>query len=458
MARLMPVLLLCVAQFVIVLDVTIVAIALPAMQQDLGLGAAGVAWVITAYTLAFGGCLLSAGRLADRAGRRRVFVAGLTLFAGASVACGLAPAGAVLLAGRALQGLGAALIAPSALALLTEARPEGAARARALAWWTAAAAGGGASGWVLGGILSGLLDWRWVFLVNVPVCLAAAAAAPRIIPESRDASPAPPDLPGALLATGGLTALVFALSTATPAALPAAAAAFGLFVVVERRAPDPLLHLPTIRRPRVAAPNLVALTLTATTTPPMLLCTLHAQDVLGLDPVTAGLLFPPFNLAVVAGSLGGPRVAAAIGRRGAMAAGLAGIAAGALALRGIATDRTTLAVLLTGFALMGGGLGVASVASTALGTEALDAARQGVASGLINTSAQVGTALGLAVIVPLAATDAAGAAAQVDGYRIGFTVAAAIAAGAATAVALSARRAACRGSPTRASRGRAPCG
>src|SRR5918995_1497806 len=392
----MPVVLLCVAQFVVVLDATIVAIALAAMQDDLGLGTAGVAWVITAYTLAFGGCLLSAGRLADRVGRRRVFVAGLLLFAVASVACGAAPGGAVLLAGRALQGLGAALVAPSALALLTEIRPQGAARQRALAWWTAAAAGGGASGWVLGGVLSGLLDWRWVFLVNVPVCLAAAAAAPRVLRESRDRSPAPPDLAGALLAT----------------------------------------------------PNLVALTLTATTTPPMLLCTLHAQDVLGLDPVAAGLLFPPFNLAVVAGSLAGPRVAAALGRHGAMAAGLAGVAAGALALRGIATQSTTLHVLIGGFALMGGGLGVASVASTALGTEALDAARQGVASGLINTSAQIGTALGLAVIVPLAAAASGAADARVDGYRIGFTVAAAIAATAAAGVALSARRAACRDSRT----------
>ena len=442
----MPVVLLCVAQFVVVLDATIVAIALAAMQDDLGLGTAGVAWVITAYTLAFGGCLLSAGRLADRVGRRRVFVAGLLLFAAASVACGLAPDGAVLLAGRTLQGLGAALVAPSALALLTGARPEGPARARALAWWTAAAAGGGASGWVLGGVLSGLLDWRWVFLVNVPVCLAAAAAAPRVLRESRDPSPAPPDLAGALLATGGLTGLVFALTTGTPEALAAAAAAFVLFGVVERRAPDPLLRLGTIRRARVATPNLVALTLTATTTPPMLLCTLHAQDVLGLDPVAAGLLFPPFNLAVVAGSLAGPRVAAAIGRHGAMAAGLAGVAAGALALRGIATQSTTLHVLIGGFALMGGGLGVASVASTALGTEALDTGRQGVASGLINTSAQVGTALGLAVIVPVAAVDGTGAAAQVEGYRLGFTVAAAVAAAAAVALAgPTARRAASRG-------------
>jgi MFS family permease len=258
---------------------------------------------------------------------------------------------------------------------------------------------------------------------------------------------------GALLATGGLTA------------------GFALFAAVERRAPDPLLPLPAIRRPRVAAPNLVALVLTATTTPPMLLCTLHAQRVLGLDPVAAGLLFPPFNLAVVAGSLAGPRVAAAIGRHGAMAAGLGGVAAGALVLRGIGTDGMTLHVLVGGFALMGGGLGIASVASTALGTEALDTARQGVASGLIATSAQVGTALGLAVIVPLAAAGAPGAAAQVAGYRVGFTVAAAVAGLAAfvlvasrrrdaplPAARPSARRAASRGSPRPARRDRAPCG
>ena len=436
----MPLALLCVAQFVVVLDATIVAIALPAIGDALDLGPAGLAWVVTAYTLVFGGCLLSAGRLADRAGRRRVFTAGLLLFAVASLACGLAPGGAILLGGRALQGLGAALVAPSALALLTATHSEGPARGRALAWWTAAAAGGGASGWVLGGLLSGLLDWRWVFLVNVPVCLAAALAAPRVLPERRDPSPAPPDLPGALLATAGLAALVLALTAGAPAALLPAAVALALFVAVERRAPDPLVPLAAFRRPKVATPNLVALVLTGTTTPPMLLCTLHAQDILGLDPVQAGLLFPPFNLAVIAGSLGGPRVARRLGRTGAMAAGLAGIAAGALALRGISADAIALPVLIAGFALMGGGLGIASVASTALGTEALDTTRQGVASGLISTSAQVGTALGLAVIVPLAAAGAATAEAHVDGYRFGFTVAAAIAAAVAAGVAISARR------------------
>src|SRR5919199_1370886 len=187
----MTIALLCVAQFVVVLDVTIVAIALPAMQERFALSTTALGWVITAYTLTFGGCLLAAGRFADRVGRRRAFVAGLVVFTLASLGCGLAPSGAVLLAARAMQGLGAALVSPAALALLvthtnvpdvrTGFIREGRSslRARAVGWWTAAAAGGGASGWVLGGLLSGLLDWRWVFFVNVPVCMAAVVVAPR---------------------------------------------------------------------------------------------------------------------------------------------------------------------------------------------------------------------------------------------------------------------------------------
>src|SRR3954451_20338834 len=186
----MVVALLCVAQFVVVLDATIVAIALPAVQADLGLSTAALGWVVTAYTLVFGGALLAAGRLADRIGRRRAFSAGLVLFAAASLACGLAPNGPALLAGRAVQGLGAAVVSPAALALITAARPQGPARARALGWWTAAAAGGGAGGWVLGGLLSGLLDWRWGFFVNVPGCAAAVALTPRVLSERREPSPA----------------------------------------------------------------------------------------------------------------------------------------------------------------------------------------------------------------------------------------------------------------------------
>jgi MFS family permease len=444
----------CVAQFVVVLDATIVAIALPAMQADLGLSTTALGWVITAYTLVFGGCLLAAGRLADRVGRRRAFVGGLLLFAGASLACGLAPGGAVLLGGRAVQGLGAAVVSPAALSLVTAVRPQGRARAQALGWWTAAAAGGGASGWVLGGLLSGLLGWRWIFLVNVPLCLAAAGLAPRLLPEWRDPSPARADLAGAVLATSGLGALVLALTLAethgplagpTLAALGAAVALLGGLVRVEARTPNPLLDRALLRRPGVAGPNAVAAVLTAATTPPMFFCVLHAQHVLGLAPAAAGLLFPPFNLAVVAGSLVGPGVAAAIGERRAMAGGLVAIAAGALALRAIAPGAPALPSLLGGFVLLGTGLGVASVASTARGTAALDAADQGFASGLLATSAQLGTALGLAIIVPIAAAYTralgGGPAAQVAGFHLGFAFAAALAAAAAGATAITHLRA-----------------
>jgi MFS family permease len=440
----------CVAQFVVVLDATIVAIALPAMQAHLGLSTTALGWVITAYTLVFGGCLLAAGRLADRVGRRRAFVAGLVLFAAASLACGLAPSGAVLLGGRVVQGLGAALVSPAALALVTAARPNGRARARALGWWTAAAAGGGASGWVLGGLLSGLLGWRWVFLVNVPVCVATAGLAPRVLPEWRDPSPARPDVAGAVLSTGGLAALVLALTLAetrgllaglTLGAVVVAVIFLGGLVCVEARIPNPLLDRALLRRPGVVGSNAVAAVLTAITTPPMFFCILHAQHVLGLAPAAAGMLFPPFNLAVVAGSLAGPRVVAATGERRAMAGGLLAVAVGALALRAIAPNAPALPSLLGGFMLLGAGLGVASVASTARGTAALDAADQGFASGLLATSAQLGTALGLAIVVPIASAHTralgGGPAAQVAGFELGFTLTAALAAAAAGAIAIS---------------------
>jgi MFS family permease len=449
----MVVLLPCIAQFVIVLDATIVAIALPAMATDLRLSPAGLGWVITAYTLVFGGCLLTAGQLSDRMGRRCTFVVGLLTFAAASVVGGIAPNGAVLLAARAAQGVGAALVSPAALALVTAARPNGWGRARALGWWTAAAAGGGASGWMLGGLLSGLLHWRWVFLVNVPVCLAAAAAAPRVLREWRHPSPGRPDVGGAVLATGALAVFLLTLTSIgtrgplAPATLVGAVVTTLLVVVlamVEVRAPNPLLDRTILGRPGVFGPNAVAAVLTATTTPPMLLCILHAQQVANLGPTAAGLLFPPFNLAVVAGSLGGPRVVAAVGEGRAMAAGLVTIAVGALSLYAIAPGAPPLATMVGGFLLLGGGLGVASVASTARGTAAVVAAHQGLASGLLATSAQLGTAISLAIVVPIAAAHTrrlgSGPAAQVAGYELGFAVAAALAALTAGVIAVAALR------------------
>jgi EmrB/QacA subfamily drug resistance transporter len=437
----------CIAQFVIVLDVTIVAIALPAMQADLGFSTAALGWVITAYTLVFGGCLLAAGRLADRIGRRRTFALGLTVFAAASLACGLAPTAGTLLGARAVQGIGAALVSPAALALVTAACPDGPARARALGWWTAAAAGGGASGWVLGGVLSGLLDWRWVFLVNVPLCLGAALLAPRVLRERRDPDAQPLDLPGAALATLGLGSLVLGftlierdgpLSAPTLGALAAAIALLAAFARLEARREHPLLERAVLRRPGVLGPNAVAAVLTGTTSPAIFSCTLHAQQVLHIAPAAAGLLFAPVNLAVIAGSLLGPRVVTTIGPRRTMAGGLLAVAGGALALHAIAPDAPAITSLPGGFVVLGLGLGIASVASTSRGTEALDDADQGLASALLSTSAQLGTALGLAIVLPiaLARTAALGdsPAARVAGYELGFDVVAALAVTAAAAV------------------------
>jgi MFS family permease len=423
--------LLCVAQFVVVLDATIVAIALPAIGDDLGVSATGLQWVLSAYTLTFGGLLMLAGRLADLAGRRRAFRAGLLLFAAASLACALAPTAAALVAARAVQGAGAALVAPAALALLVATEPEGPRRTRALAVWTAAAAGGGASGWVLGGAISGGLGWAWVFAVNVPVGLAGAALAGRLLPESREPGAVRLDVWGALTLTAGVGAVLLGLSrgeaegltaVATLGPLAAGLALLALFAAIERRAPAPLVPPGALRAPGLAVGVGAALALTGATTPAMFLCVLHVQDAGGVGPVEAGLLFAPFNLAVIAGSLAGPRVTARVTERRAMAAGL-GVVAGAAVLLA-ATGGAVNAGLVVAFVLMGAGLGVASVASTAAGTQAGD--RPGLASGLLNTAAQLGTATGLALLI---------APAEAAGYGWGWLGAAAVAVAAAVTIA-----------------------
>ena len=437
---------LCVAQFVVVLDATIVAVALPEIQQDLGFSRAGLQWVISAYTLVFGGFLLLAGRAADLWGRRRMFMVGLVVFTGASLACGLAASPPALVLGRIAQGLGAAIVAPSALSSLTVLFTEGDGRGRALGVWTAAAAGGGATGWLLGGLLAGSLGWEWVFFINLPVGLAGVALAPVLVSESRDES-APPrlDVAGAVSVTAGLTLLVYGITRveeaglAAPVTLVSLAASgvlLALFVVVEGWVRHPLVPLGIFRSRVLLGANLVALVLTAATTPPMLLCTLYVQQVLGFPPAQAGLVFPPFNLAVIGGSLLGPRLVARLGPRTTMVCGLIAIAAGSATLLGVSSHTDGyLFYLVPAFVLMGTGLGCASVASTASGTAAADGSLQGLASGLLNSAAQIGTVLGLAILVPLSAARTQtlaetipADAALVGGFKLAFLGAAVIAA------------------------------
>jgi MFS family permease len=419
--------LLCTAQFVVVLDATIVAIALPAIQRSLHVASADLQWVLSAYTLAFAGCLVLAGRLADLHGRRRVFVAGLAVFSAASLVCGLSRSAAVLIAARTVQGLGAAAVAPAALAAITAAIPDGPERRRALGVWTAAAAGGGAAGWVLGGVLTERAGWPWVFLVNVPVGVAAIALAPLLVPETRASGPRRRlDVAGAATITAALALIVFGLTRGAIAGVGAGLVLLGLFVRIEARAADPLLPAALLRADGLAGANVVAAAITASTSGSMLLCVLELQGERGLSPLHTGMLFAPFNLAVITGSLAGPRVARALGPGPAMAAGLAGVAAGALGLLAVAGGRGEPAEFLPAFVAMGVSLGCASVASTAAGTAAAGGAREGVASALLNTAAQVGAALGIAVLVGLAAAAGQGAA---------FAAAAAVAlAGAATAL------------------------
>ncbi len=426
--------LLCVAQFMVVLDVTIVVVALPAIQADLGFTTSALQWVVTAYTLVFGGLLILAGRAGDLVGRRRLFSAGLVLFGLASLGCGLAPSSGALIALRAVQGLGAAVVAPTALALLTATFPDGRERRRAVAVWTAAAAGGGASGWVLGGLLTEAASWRWVFLVNAPIGLAAALLTVRVVAESRGPRGRGLDVPGAVTLTLGIALLVVA---AERRAWPAGAAALALlaaFVAIERRAAAPILPLSALRVPPFATATGAALAVTAATTPPMFLAVLHLQRDLGLGAVETGLACAPVNLAVIAGSALAPRAIAAAGTRAAIAGGLLAIAAGA----GLLAAGGRLAVMLPAFAVMGAGLGCGSVASTAAGTSALGPEHRGLAGGVLNAAAQIGTVLGLGVLIAVAEA----------GARWGYLGAVAIALAAATASARTSRtRPACASSP-----------
>jgi EmrB/QacA subfamily drug resistance transporter len=420
---------LCVAQFVVVLDATVVVSALPAMGRDLGFTAGGLQWVVTAYTLAFGGFLIVGGRVADLIGSRRSFTLGLIGFTAASLACGLAPSPALLLAGRVLQGISAALLSPAALALLSTITASDAARRRGVGIWTAAAAGGGATGWVLGGLLTEYADWRWVFFVNVPVGVVVLPLIAVALPRTKGHRSGPLDAVGAVGVTIGLALVVYGLSGAAELAsrplLIGAPLLAGIGVLIgvlrhERRVANPVLPPELLHRRLVCGANLVALAVTASTTPAMFLAVLYVQDLLEISPGQAAWYFPALNLAVIAGSLLGPRLIGWLGARWSAMAGFGLIAAGALILTTLPSQGLPSVRLLGSFSVMGVGLAIASVASTTVGTTAAAPAEQGLVSGLLNSAAQIGTALGLAVIIPLTARPGSDPETMLSGMHWGF--------------------------------------
>lgn len=399
--------------------------------------------------------MLLAGRLADLFGRRRMFVAGLTLFTGASLLCGLAWSPLALVVFRAAQGLGAAVVAPAALAIISTTFAEGRERNFAMGVWTAVAAGGGASGLVLGGFLTDALGWRWIFFINVPVGVAGVALSFLLLEADfgRRVSRRL-DLPGAAAITAGLVLLVYGLTRAEEAGLGSfvtlgtlatALAMLTAFCLIERAATDPLVPLRVFRVRDLSGSALVAFANTATTGSVGILAVIYLQQVLSYSPTMAGLLGLPFSVSVIIGSFAGSRLTGVVGAGTAMVLGLLGIAAANLILTFGISAEGGLSYVLAQAALSGLFLGVSAVASTGLGVSALAEGERGLTSGLLNSAAQVGMALGIAVLFTLAAfrTDvlaggeAPSAEDLVAGYRWALLAATGMAAlGAVAALAL----------------------
>jgi MFS family permease len=428
---------LCVVQFVDVLAVTVVVVALPSIQQELDATVGQVQLVVSVYALLFGALMMLTGRLADLYGRRRLLRFGLVVFGAASVVCGTAPSLPLLVLGRALQGIAAAVVVPAALAVLTATFSETAARRRALAVWTAAGAVGGASGLFIGGVLTDTLGWRAVFFVNVPVIVVALVPGTSYLTESRGQSQGGLDVAGAVTVTVALLALIYASqlmqSGTGPSPLVAvtvAAVLFIVFVVIERTSSAPLLDRSTLT-PGVLVACAVAAANTASTSSSATLVALYAQNVRALPAVSIGLLILPFSLAVVPGSALSARLLRRVGTTATIGIGLGAIAAGIVLCSRIGMTGG-LWLVGVGMAVSGLGIGISAVASTNLGVSSVSADRQGSASGLVNTATQLGTALGVALLLTLA--EQAGARAGADdvtavaGYRVALVAAAAIAA------------------------------
>jgi EmrB/QacA subfamily drug resistance transporter len=406
--RWIALILLCVAQFVVVLDASIVNVALPTIGRALHFTESNLPWVVNAYVLTFGGFLLLGGRMADLLGRRRVFMAGLVLFALASLAGGLATNSGQLIAARAVQGLGAAILSPAALSIVTTTFRDGSERNKALGIWGAVAGSGGAAGVLLGGALTDGLGWEWVLWVNVPIGIAAAAIAPSLLAESRSTGDRRHfDVAGAVSVTAGLSLLVYALvdannagwgSVRTIGLFAVAAALLTAFVVIERRTPAPLMPFGIFKLRTLTGANIVGVLVGASLFSMFFYISLYMQQVLGYSAIHAGLSYLPLAVSIVLSAGIASQLVTKIGFKTVMATGLALIAAALVWFSQISVHGSFLADILGPSLLAAVGLGFAFVTTTIAAVSGIAEHEAGLASGLINTSQQVGGAVGLAVL------------------------------------------------------------
>jgi len=437
--------LLCMAQFVVVLDASIVNVALPTIGADLRVDQDNLSWVINAYVLTFGGFLLLGGRLADLLGRRRIFIAGLLLFALASLAGGFAESESVLVAARAVQGLGGALLSPAALSIVTTTFKDGSERNKALGVWGAVAGSGGAAGVLLGGVLTEYVGWEWVLWVNVPIGIIAALLAPRLLLESRsDDANRTFDVPGAITVTAGLALLVYALveapdagwgSAQTLGLVGGALALLAAFVAIELRSAAPLVPFRIFRLRTLTGANIVGLLTGASLFSMFFFISLYMQNVLGYSAIKAGLSYLPLAVSIILAAGLASFLVTKVGFKPVMAAGMAFVAAGLAWFSQISVDGSYLGDVLFPSLLAAIGLGFSFVPVTIAAMSGVADREAGLASGLINTSQQVGGALGLAIlssiafsrIGDLAEQGEVGPAALTEGYADAFMVGAGIA-------------------------------
>jgi EmrB/QacA subfamily drug resistance transporter len=436
--------LLCTVQFMVVLDIAVVNVALPSIQTDLGFSQEDLQWVISAYALFFGGFLLLGGRAADLLGRRRVFLVGIVMFTLASLASGFAWSEGALIGARALQGLGAAIISPAALSILTTTFKEGPERNTALGAWGAVGAFGAVAGVLLGGILTDLLSWQWIFYVNAPVGIGAFILVPILLDESRDANARSFDLPGAALVTGGLVLLVYAITQAngygwgsieTISFFAAAIALLAGFVAWEARSKDPLMPLSIFRLRTLVGANIAGLVLGTVLFSMFLMLTLYMQQVLGYSPLRTGVSYLAVAGSAIVWSAVAAQLVTRVGVKPVLVTGMVFLTAGLAFFTQVSVGGSYVADLLPGFLVIAVGMGFSFVPISIAALAGVQPSEAGLASGLINTSQQIGGALGIAALSAVAtsttsnrvADGAQQAVALTDGFQAAFIGGAAVA-------------------------------